>query len=151
MSNYIDKLKHINDQSIKAQLAVIKYQVKILGTDVVIERYDQESEHRAAFGSMFQTDDFTRVKKDFTTSRYVINRNYLTDHYSKQSQPLQVYHWEPELQVGDVISFRQSNIEYKLKVERKYSYGLAPHILYKYDLIGIPESTEDSDGAGDSC
>lgn len=145
MGNYLDKLKSLDDKAIKAQLSVIKYQTRVLGTDVVIERYDQEDEHRAAFGSMFQSDDFTRSKREFKTSRYVINRNYLTEHYSKQSQPVQIYHWEPELEIGDVISFRQSNIEYKLKVERKYSYGLAPHILYKYDVIGIPESTESRD------
>lgn len=151
MGDYLNKLKNLDDRSIRSMLSIIKYQIKILGTDVGIEKYDQGDANRAAFGSAFQTDDFIKTKKSFTTSRYVINRNYLSEHYTKQAQPLIVYHYLPELSVGDVISFRQDNIIYKFKVERKYSYGLSPHVIYKYDLIGIPESTVDSSGAGDSC
>lgn len=151
MSNYLDKLKDLDDRSIRSMLSVINYQIKILGTDVGIEKYDQDDENRSAFGSSFQTDDFIRTKKKLSTSRYIINRNYLSDHYSKQSQPLIVYHTKPELSLGDVITFRQDNIVYKFKVEKKNSYGLSPHVIYKYDLIGMPENTESSSGAGDSC
>jgi hypothetical protein len=151
MDNYLDKLKSIDDKSIAALLKVLDYQIKILGTNVIIESYDQEGDHRQAFGALFQTDDFTRVKKSSKTSRYVINRNYLSDHYTKQSQPLMVYGLKAELSVGDNITFTQDNINYRFKVENKFSYGLSPHILYKYDLLGMPETTSNSSVAGDSC
>lgn len=151
MADYLDKLKNLDDRSIRSMLHVLRYQIHVLGTNVGIEKYDQDDEHRAAFGSAFQTDDILRTKREFSTSRYVINRNYLSDHYLKQQQPLIIYHDKPELAVGDVVTFRQDNIIYRFKVERKYSYGLSPHVIYKYDLIGMPESTGDSAGAGDSC
>jgi spore maturation protein CgeB len=151
MDNYLDKLKSIDDKSVKALLKVLKFQIKILGTDVVIEKYDQEGEHRKAFGALFQTDDFTKVKKSSKASRYIINRNYLNNHYQKQTQPLMVLHDKPELSVGDTISFYQDNVLYRFKVETKNSYGLSPHVLYRYELMGIPEDTLDSSTSGDSC
>lgn len=151
MNDYLDKLKSIDDRTIKALLAVLKGQIRLLGTNVVIEKYDQSGEHRQAFGSLFQSDDFTRVRKESSTSRYIINRNYLNEHYGKQSQPLQIYHYDPQLSVGDVVTFTQDNIHYKFKAEQKYSYGLSPHVIYKYELAGIPEDTGNSSSAGDSC
>lgn len=151
MNDYLDKLKSIDDRTIRALLAVLKGQIRLLGTNVVIEKYDQSGEHRQAFGSLFQSDDFTRVKKDSSTSRYIINRNYLNDHYSKQSQPMQIYHYDPQLSVGDVVTFTQDNVHYKFKTEQKHSYGLSPHVIYKYELVGMPEDTENSSTAGDSC
>jgi hypothetical protein len=143
MDNYLDKLKSIDDRSIKAMLKVLEFQIKVLGTDVVIEKYDQEGEHRKAFGALFQSDDFTKVKRSTSSSRYVINRNYLNDYYGKQSQPLNVYHLEDELDLGDVVTFTQKGTSYRFKVETKNSYGLQPHIMYRYELMGIPEDTGD--------
>ena len=112
MNDYLDKLKSIDDKTVRALLGVLKYQIKILGTNVIIEKYGQSGDHRAAFGTFFQTDDFTTVNKVSKTSRYIINRNYLSNHYTKQSQPLQVYHYLPELSVGDTLTFTQDNINY---------------------------------------
>lgn len=151
MNDYLDKLKKIDDKSIKALLKVLKFQIKILGTNVVIEKYDKEGEHRQAFGALFQTDDFTKVKKSTKPSRYVINRNYLSDYYMKQSQPLMVYHYDNDMEVGDTLSFKQDNVTYRFKVENKFSYGLSPHVLYKYDLIGIPEDTDNKSSSGEGC
>jgi hypothetical protein len=151
MNNYLDKLKSIDDKAIKAQLKVIMYQIKILGTNITIEKFDQQDENRSAFGGMFQTDDFIKSKRNYSTSRIVVNRNYLNDHYTKQSLPLIVYHIDPILSVGDLITFTQDNIIYRFKVEKKHSYGLSPHVIYKWDLIGLPEDTSNSSGAGDSC
>lgn len=141
MDNYLDKLKKIDDKSIKALLQVLSYQIKILGTEVIVEKYDEDGDHRKAFGALFQTDSFTRVKKSSKTSRIIINRNYLTDIYLKQSQPITVYHDKSELDVGDTIIFTQDGTTYQFKVEAKASYGLSPYILYKFDLTGIPESS----------
>lgn len=143
MNNYLDKLKSIDDKTIKALLQVLDQQIKILGTNVIIEKYDQEGEHRRAFGALFQTDDFIKARTSTQASRFIINRNYLSDHYNKQSQPLTIYHTKDELTTGDTISFKQDNVTYRFKVETKSSYGLAPHIMYKHDLIGMPENTED--------
>jgi len=143
MDNYLDKLKKIDDKSIKALLQVLSYQIKILGTEVIVEKYDEEGDHRKAFGALFQTDNFTRVKKSSKTSRIIINRNYLTDIYLKQSQPITVYHDKSELDVGDTIIFTQNGTVYQFKVEAKSSYGLSPYILYKFDLTGIPESSNE--------
>ena len=151
MNDYLDKLKKIDDKSVKALLKVLKFQIKILGTNVVIEQYDKEGEHRQAFGALFQTDDFTKVKKNVKPSRYIINRNYLSDHYMKQSQPLMLYHYEGEMEIGDTMAFKQDNTTYRFKVENKFSYGLTPHILYKYDLIGMPEDTDNSSAAIENC
>lgn len=160
MNDYLSKLKSIDDRTVRAMLHVLKSQIRLLGTNVVIEKYDQDGEHRQAFGALFQSDDFTKVKKDTFPSRYVINRNYLSDHYQKQAQPMQIYYHSPELAIGDTVTFTQDNINYKFKVEQKHSYGLSPHVIYKYDLIGVPEDTGNSDsngglfdstGAGDSC
>jgi hypothetical protein len=153
MNDYLDKLKKIDDKSVKALLKVLKFQIKIMGTNVVIEKYDTEGEHRQAFGALFQSDDFTKVKKNTKTSRYIINRNYLSDHYMKQSQPLMVYHYENDMGIGDTLSFKQSGVTYRFKVEMKSSYGLAPHVLYKYDLVGMPEDTDENflNGDDESC
>ncbi len=150
MDNYLDKLKKLDDQAIKAQLKVIMYQIKILGTNITVEKFDQEGLHRSAFGSSFQTGDVT-VQSKIKSERVVINRNYLNDHYTKQALPLIIYHIDPILSVGDLITFTQDNIIYKFKAEKKHSYGLSPHVIYKWDLVGLPEDTSNSSGAGDSC
>ena len=151
MDNYLDKLKKLDDQAIKAQLKVIMYQIKILGTNISIEKFDQNGLHRSAFGSSFQTGDMISSPTKLKAGRVVINRNYLNDHYTKQSLPLIIYHKDPILSVGDLITFTQDNIIYKFKVEKKNSYGLSPHVIYKWDLIGLPEDTSNSSSAGDSC
>lgn len=158
--NYLDKLKSIDDRTIRALLHTLKNQIRMLGTDVTIEKYSQEGSHRQAFGALFQTDNFTSVEKKIIPSRYIINRNYLSNQYQKQSQPLSVYHYLPELSVGDTLTFVQDGTYYQFKVEEKFSYGLSPHVIYRYDLMGIPENTLNStseggkfgsDGSGDSC
>lgn len=146
--DYLNKLKSIDDRTVRALLQTLKNQIRLLGTNVVIEKYDQESSHRKAFGSLFQTDNFTAVNKKTFPSRYIINRNYLSDHYQKQSQLLSVYHYKPELAVGDNLTFTQDNTHYQFKVEGKFSYGLSPHVIYRYDLVGIPENTFNSTSEG---
>lgn len=148
MNDYLDKLKSIDDRTVRALLQALKNQIRILGTNVIIEKYSQDSPHRQAFGALFQTDNFTKVVKNSFPSRYVINRNYLSDHYLKQSQTLSVYHYKPELSVGDTLTFRQDNIIYTFKVESKFSYGLSPHVLFRYELIGLPENTLNSTSNG---
>jgi hypothetical protein len=142
MGNYIDKLKSLDDKSIKSLISVIKTQIRILGTEVTIEKFDQDAEHRLAFGKMFQTDDIFKAPREVTTGRIIINRNSLVDHHAKQSMPIEVYHWDKIFSSGDVATFRQGDIKYRFKVAKTYTYGLYPSVIYKYDLIGMTEDTD---------
>lgn len=142
MGNYLDKLKSLDDKSIRSLISVIKTQIRILGTEVSIEKFDQDSEHRKAFGKMFQTDDMFKSPREITTGRIIINRNSLVDHHAKQGMPVEVYHWDKIFKSGDVVTFRQSDIRYRFKVAKKYTYGLYPSVIYKYDLVGMTEDTD---------
>lgn len=142
MGNYIDKLKSLDDRTIKSLISVIKTQVRILGTEVTIEKFDQTAEHRKAFGKMFQTDDMFKAPRVVTTGRIIVNRNNLTDYHNKQGNPIEVYHWDKIFNTGDVVTFRQADIRYRFKVDEMATFGLYPNLIYKYDLIGMTEDTD---------
>lgn len=142
MGNYLDRLKSLDDRAFRSQIMTMKMQIKIMGSEVIIETYDKGSEHRKAFGNMFQSDDFITAPRNFKTGRLIINRNVLGDYHEKQSVPLVVYHYEDILKTGDVVTFRQSNIRYRFKVIEKSTYGLNPSVIFKYDLVGLPEDTD---------
>lgn len=142
MGNYLDRLKFVNDRSYGSLVMTMRMQLKVMGTEVIIETMDKESEHRKAFGNMFQTDDFQTAPREIRTGRFIIDRNVLGDYHSKQSVPLTLYHYDDLLKTGDTVSFRQSNIRYRFKVTDKYTYGLNPSIIFRYDLVGLPEDTD---------
>lgn len=142
MGNYLDRLKFLDDRAFKSMILQMRMQIKIMGTEVIVETYDKEGEHRKAFGNMFQSDDFLKAPREFKTARFIINRNMLGDYHEKQSIPITVHHYDDVLKTGDVVSFRQSNIRYRFKVIEKSTYGLNPSIIFKYDLVGLPEDTD---------
>lgn len=142
MSNYLDRLKSLDDKAFRSQIQVMKMQIKILGTEVIIESYDKSSEHRKAFGNMFQTDDLLTSPREFKTERLIINRNALGDYHEKQNIPITVYHYNDILKTGDVVTFRNGGLRYRLKVIDKSTYGLSPSIIFRYELLGLPEDSD---------
>lgn len=142
MGNYLDKLKDLDDRTIKSFISVLKTQIRILGTEVIVESYDQTGEHRKAFGKMFQTDDFQVAPRSVSTERVIINKNFLIDHHAKQNQPIAIYHTKNILKSGDVLTFRQNDMRYRYKVYEKATYGLYPSVIFKYELVGLTEDTD---------
>lgn len=139
MFSYFDNILDKGNHAIRALLGVLDYQVKILGTDVTVERVSEQDIQRQAFGAMFQTDNDIDVDKSYFTSRYIINRHTLSEHFTKRGQPISIFDRTQSLRIGDTISFKHGSYDYRFKVERMNSYGLEPYILYKFDLVGIPE------------
>lgn len=142
MGNYLDKLKSLDDKAVKALISVLNTQIRILGTEVIIERFDSEAEHRKAFGKMFQTDDIHKAPREYKADRVIINKNSMVDHHSKQNSPIVIYHTKNILKTGDVVSFRQNDIRYRFKVIHRETYGLYPSVVFKFDLVGLVEDTD---------
>lgn len=146
MNDYLSNLKSLSDAAIRVQVMMMKRQIYLLGTDVIIETYDRTTDYSSAFGSAFQTDNFIKSKSKLRTERVIINRNRFSGHFTKQAEPLTIYHYNPILSTGDLVVFTQDNIKYKFKTIHKFSYGLSPYMLYRWELEGLPESTIRSSG-----
>lgn len=139
MQNYLDKLKTLDDVAIRALLMIMRTQIRILGSEVVIQKYDQEGEYREALGSMFQTDNPLTSPSEMKTDRVIINRNMFSDTHMKAGDPTQIYHYKNILDVGDTVTFHQGPYRYTFKVENKFSFGLKPDVLFRFDMIGLSE------------
>lgn len=160
MQDYLDKIKPISDATARAMFVQFRIQKNILGSEVVIERLgntgnkptNPSDEGDVMSGSMSYvwgsgaavTDplnpNITRIPH-----RLIINKNFFSNILFKQQQPFAIYDNENVLKLGDQFTVRSGKVLYRFKVNEVHSYGLDPHIMWRYDIIGMNEEYIETD------
>lgn len=137
-SKYLDKALKFAEVGMKN----IKLQLKLLGTDFVVNRPKDNSKWKNVFGGSYSSDSTLETDYEQFTTRLVINMNELRDVWNRNRETVDVYSDSGDLNIGDELQYTRDKRTYRFKVIQKMSYSESAAGVYVYTLSSIIETLD---------
>ena len=137
-AKYLDKANKFMEIGMKQ----IKFQLKVLGTDLIVLRPKENSKWKNVFGGSYSSDPTKETDYDQFTTRLLINQNEMKDVWSRNRDTTDVYTDNGDLQVGDEVQYTRAGITYRFKIVRKLAYSETSVGIFIYTLSSMIETLD---------
>ena len=142
-NGFIADLLDRSNKFYKTSLLQFKFNKKILGTKIRVERVIKSSKYRKVFGSVYTSENLDDDEIQVFDYVALLNLNDMKKLFQKNIDQLDFFDNEMILQKGDVISYRRNDQEYQFKISEVETFSEAEGVLYRYQIMGLMETQLD--------
>jgi hypothetical protein len=138
-SKLLDLANKLNSIGLKA----IKLQMKLIGTEFVVNRPKNNSKWKNVFGGTYSSESTLENDYETFTTRLIINMNEFKDVWNRNRDVIQTYTPEGNLELGDELQYTRNKITYRFKVTGKQGFSETADTMFIYVLTSIVETVDE--------
>lgn len=138
-SKALDLANKLNSVGLQA----IKTQLKLLGTDFVVNRPKDNSKWKNVFGGTYSSDSTLENDYETFTTKLLINMNEFRDVWNRNRDTIQTFTPEGNLELGDELQYTRNKLTFRFKISGKQGFSETGDTLFIYTLTSIVETLDE--------